>query len=73
MVRALAKCKAMAEGRKKGDKISLVLVAFRLYMLMAPVTEYSAQLMYQDWLALFPQKGTAGLLEGFGLGFLLVT
>lgn len=34
MVRALVKCKAMAEERKKGDKISLVPVAFRLYMLM---------------------------------------
>lgn len=29
--------------------------------------------MYQDWLALFPWKGTVGLVEGFGFGFLLVT
>lgn len=44
MVRALAKGKAMTEERKMEDIVSLVPVAFSLYMLMASVAEYSAQL-----------------------------
>lgn len=59
--------------RKKGDKISLVPVHFGLYMLMAAVSEYSAQLgrcIRTGWLFSL-RKALQDSLKVLGLVFFL--